>query len=78
MHVPLVPCDEKGCQWYIYDGGYNNCFWILSNALLEYPREMEIEEIADIENTTVEEIEKIIEESLTKLRNCVRKKLGDF
>lgn len=78
FHIPLIPCEEKRCQWYVKEDSYNNCFWVLSNALLEYPRELDLEEIAEMEELSIEEVEEIIEEALTKLRNCVRKRLGDL
>lgn len=65
---PLVPCDEKACSWYINESGCNNCFWVLSHVMAIEPTEFDVEEIAQMEGITVEEVNEIIEGAFTKLR----------
>ena len=67
-YVPIIPCDQCKCDWYIREGCYNNCFWVLANVLKESPVEMGFEEIADLEGITVDEVKKIYEEAVINFR----------
>lgn len=68
-HIPLMPCNLKECDWWLTDPDYNCCFWVLSNAMDTLKgNEFSVEEIAKLEGVTPEEVEYIIESSLTKIR----------
>jgi hypothetical protein len=64
---PVIKCDCQNCDWYVHDSNHKNCFWVLSEDLQDNP--MSVEEIAQIEGISVEEVEKITNEALMKLRN---------
>jgi hypothetical protein len=73
LNIPLLPCNVINCDWFVRESDYNNCFWVLSNALSEYSVELSVEEIAVLEGKTEEEIEKMIENALLKCRSNCRK-----
>jgi len=73
VNLPLVPCDANKCEWYIHNDDYNNCFWVLANALSQVPRGLSIEEIASYEHLSVEETDVILQEAIRKYRSRVRK-----
>lgn len=66
--LPRLPCDCTSCSWYVNKLDKNNCFWCLADDF-DMTGEMTVEEIAQIENISVEEVEKIIAGALSKLRN---------
>jgi len=67
-HVPLIPCDQKHCEWFINSEDCNNCFWIMLNILAEFPHGFSIEEIARFEGITEENVYTIIETAIKKAR----------
>ena len=74
--LPLLPCDESRCDWYIRDSACNNCFWILSELFAEgYLDELSFEEIAQMEGITVDEAMEIFNTAIEKCRFLCRKEL---
>lgn len=69
INLPLLPCHEKRCDWYIHSKDYNCCFWVIAHVLNKYGYGLSLEEIAKLENITEEEVSDIIETALVKLRN---------
>jgi len=67
-YLPLIPCDQSICEWFIHEEHCNNCFWVLSEILEEFPHGFSIKEIAKFENITEQEVVEIIEEAIKKLR----------
>ena len=67
-YLPLIPCDQKKCEWYIYEEHCNNCFWVISEILEEIPHGFSAKEIAKFEGITEEEVEEITQTALKKLR----------
>lgn len=78
VSLPVLPCDCTQCSWYVNDISYKNCFSVLSDYLHEYyatygsPYSFEIEDIAKLEGITEDEVSKIIDGSLGKLRKLLR------
>lgn len=70
--LPCIPCDAKKCDWYVHGTEYQNCFWVLANSLCDFGVELSLEEIATLENITVEEVEQVIESALIKCRKEMR------
>jgi len=70
-HVPIIPCDQKKCDWYVREGCYNNCFWVLANCLKENPVEMGFEEIADLEGMSVGDIKDVYASAVINYRKKV-------
>ena len=73
ISLPLIPCDEDICDWFIYNNAYNNCFWILALVFDDTPRGLSVEEIAACEQITVEETQEILQQAIQKYRSNVRK-----
>ena len=65
--LPNITCDSKICEWRIKSPGNRNCFWVLADHLQDMP--MTVEEIAQVEGISVEEVEKVTQEALQKLRS---------
>jgi hypothetical protein len=68
--LPVVPCNEKRCPWFVYNVEHCNCFFNVSEYMDDFPGcgGFELEEIAVMEGTTVQEIIKIIEDTEKKIR----------
>ena len=66
--LPLIPCDQKRCEWFINEDACNNCFWVLSEILEEFPHGLSIKEIARLEGITEKETEELIEGAIKKAR----------
>jgi len=67
-YLPLITCDQDRCEWYIHEEACNNCFWVLSEILEEFPHGFSIEEIAKFEGLTEKDVEEVIEEAIKKAR----------
>lgn len=65
--LPILPCDCKDCDWYIYSAGNNNCFWVLCEHMV-LGEERSFEEIASMLNIRVEEVINIYEQALGSIR----------
>lgn len=72
-NMPILPCDQCKCDWYIRENCYNNCFWVLANVMKKEPVEMGFEEIADLEGITVGEVKEIYESAVVNYRKKVLK-----
>jgi len=68
MTLPLLPCDCTVCDWYVCNSRYNRCFWVLAEQLEFTGAKLSFQEIAEIEGLSIEEITKIYESAIFKLR----------
>jgi hypothetical protein len=67
--LPILPCDCNLCDWYIWSSGYNRCFWVLIQYLEVNPGlKFSFEEIAHLEGIPIEEVTRIYESAISKLR----------
>jgi hypothetical protein len=78
LDLPLVPCDECNCDWFVREESYNNCFWILANIFEEMPRGLSIDEIAKLEGISAEEVEMCLETAVKKYRASVGKLIKEM
>lgn len=69
--LPLIPCDEKKCDWFINETCCNNCFWILSHIMEKERMEFDVEEIARMEGISIDEVNALMESAYTKLRRIL-------
>jgi len=79
--LPILPCDCSECEWYIDSSAYNNCFWALAHLLDADPGiQFSFQEIASMEQIPLEEVTKVFESAIDKLRKDSRKimKNDDF
>lgn len=65
--LPILPCDCKECDWYVYSAGNNNCFWVLCEHLV-LGEEKSFEEIASMLNMEVDEVTTTYEQALGTIR----------
>lgn len=75
---PSIPCEEKECDWFLKETEFNNCFWVLSAAMVECPKSFSVEEIAKLEGLSVEEAQNLIDEAVSKYRENIRGFIKDF
>ena len=78
ISLPLIPCDEPRCDWYIRDADCNNCFWVLSEVFIKFPQELSIEDIAKLEGITVNEAQELLEGAIIKFRTNIRQFLKEM
>ena len=75
--LPLLPCDENKCEWFINEDNYNNCFWILAEIFEEVPKGLSLEEIAKLEGISIEEVKLLLEQAVLKYRANIRRYLKE-
>ena len=74
--LPLTPCDERTCAWYVREDAYNCCFWFLANIMVSIPNmDLSIDEIAELEGIDVEAVQDILQQALSKCRLNLRQTL---
>lgn len=67
--LPVIACDCINCDWYIRDPQNKNCFWVLAAYIYDFPgNTLSIEEIAELEGISVEEVERLLENAIKKTR----------
>ena len=67
--LPILPCDCNLCDWYIYNSTYNQCFWVLARFFeVGRTHKFSFEEIAELEGISLDEVLKIYENAINKLR----------
>ena len=76
--LPLVPCDECNCDWFIREECYNNCFWLLANIFEEMPRGLSVEEIAQLEDISTDEVEVCLDGAIRKYRASIGKLIKEM
>lgn len=69
-NLPVVPCNEKRCPWYVYCVDHCNCFFNVSEYMYNFPGcgGFDIEEIATMEGVSALEIIRILENAERKIR----------
>ncbi len=71
--LPILPCDCRECDWFIHDPVLNNCFWVLADVISDTPgQQMSIEDIAEMEGLSVEEVATIFASAQKKYRLATR------
>ncbi len=67
--LPLLPCDCDLCDWFVCSSTYNRCFWVLA-CFLDTPSgsKLTFEEISEITGMKQEEVLKIYEGAINKIR----------
>ena len=78
LNLPALPCQECSCPWYVNGVDYNNCFWVLSHVMSDFPYGLDNDEIAQLEGITEEEVEEIIETALSKLRQEMKREVKNL
>jgi len=77
-NLPILPCDCDQCVWFIFDTGYNGCFWVLSEIINSAPgMRFSFEEIASMENIPIKEVVTIFDSALKKIREHVPEFFGE-
>jgi len=76
ISIPILPCAECTCPWYVKNVEFCNCFWMIADCITEFQvGEFSEEEIAEILDMPIEEVQQIIEEATKKIRISLRKQL---
>jgi len=76
--LPLIPCDEIICDWYIREDKYNNCFWVLAQAFTKMPCSLSLDEIARLEGITLEQAKELVEHAMKQYRANVSKVIKEI
>ena len=78
--LPLMPCSCKVCPWYIHSTDYKNCFWYVADFIYTARgnNQFSIEEIAVMENTSVQEMKDMLELAVKNIRMRCRKDLMEI
>jgi hypothetical protein len=67
--LPLLPCECGQCEWYIDDANFNNCFWLLAEFMHYNPGvNLTFEQISKVVNLPLQEVIRIFEIALIKMR----------
>jgi hypothetical protein len=71
--LPCFPCSCRECDWFVHENEFNNCFWVIMHLLSKYHYTFSFEEIAKLEDISIEEVEEIYNTACIKLKNEFRK-----
>ena len=67
--IPILPCDCDLCDWYVHSSTYNRCFWVLACFLdTSSGSRFSFEEISEMEGLAQEDVLKIYESAINKIR----------
>lgn len=77
LTLPLLPCDENDCEWFVNEAHYNNCFWVLAEIFDDVPNGLSLAEIAKLEGISIEEVKLLLEQAVLKYRANIRRYLRE-